>query len=140
MVGIAKWREALDTNGNVAIEFGFILPVLLMLTFGIIDFGRYFWTETTLTRAVEAAARCAAVKDTLACPDIPAYAKAQAWGISGVTFTLKTQSECVTDSTGKAVGVKVSATYDYKFMIPFFNPTKSIGASSCYTCVNPAGC
>ncbi len=45
----------------MAVEYGIILPVLLMLMLGIIDTGRLIWTQTTLDRAVEAAARCGAV-------------------------------------------------------------------------------
>ncbi|MGA7974726.1 MAG: TadE/TadG family type IV pilus assembly protein, partial [Pseudolabrys sp.] len=50
-------------RGAVAIEYALILPALLLLVIGIIDTGRVLWTYTTLYRATEAAARCAAIKD-----------------------------------------------------------------------------
>ena len=56
-----KLRDAFHTDGSVAIEYGLILPVLLLFTFGLIDAGRLLWTNITLTRATEVAARCGAV-------------------------------------------------------------------------------
>ena len=83
MAQIWKSRAASHCDGNVAIEFGFILPVLLLFTLGIMDAGRLVWTYITLSRAADAAARCGAIDQTGTCPNIPAYAATQAWGING---------------------------------------------------------
>ena len=53
-------------RGSVAVEYAFILPVLLLFVLGIMDTGRLIWTYATLNRAAEAAARCASV-DTATC-------------------------------------------------------------------------
>ena len=70
-----KLLERSDTSGSVAIEYGLILPAMLLFTLGIMDAGRLLWTNVTLTRATEAAARCYAVNTTM-CPagSVPAYA------------------------------------------------------------------
>ena len=79
MVHSLKLRDAFDTAGSVAIEYGLILPAMLLFTLGIMDAGRLLWTNITLTRATEVAARCGAVNVTT-CPaaSIPAYAATQA--------------------------------------------------------------
>ena len=70
----------------MAIEYGLILPAMLLFTLGIMDTGRLLWTYITLSRAAEAAARCGAVNNTRRAPaSIPAYAVTQAWGINDVT-------------------------------------------------------
>ena len=122
-------------NGTVAIEYGLILPVMLLFTLGIMDAGRLLWTYTTLSRATEAAARCGAVNDTATCPSIPAYAVAQAWGINDVTA-----ADFV--ATTPACGVQVQATYTFQFIVPWFPQfsasapfgatTMTLNATACY--------
>ena len=43
------------------VEFALVLPILLMLLFGIIDFGLYFYNDLQLTHAARDAARYASV-------------------------------------------------------------------------------
>ncbi len=117
--------------GSVAIEYGFILPALLLFTLGIMDFGRLIWVNTTLTRAVEAAARCAAI-NTITCgttTDIKNYAVAQAWGLT-------IDASAFTPSTCTPNGVQVSGNYTFNFVIPmlytFSNNQLTLNATACY--------
>ena len=59
-------NSGLRSSGSVAVEYGLLLPALLLLVLGVMDVGRLLWTQATLDRAVEAAARCAAV-NTISC-------------------------------------------------------------------------
>ncbi len=54
-------RSWWSDRGAAAVEFLLVLPVLLMLLFGIIDFGRMLYTKITLTQAAEATARATAI-------------------------------------------------------------------------------
>ena len=56
-----KFQGLGERRGEAAIEFAFVLPLLLLITFGLIDFGRALQVQTTLNYAVQAAARCYAV-------------------------------------------------------------------------------
>jgi Flp pilus assembly protein TadG len=120
-------------RGSVAIEFGFVLPVLLLFTLGIIDFGRYLWTNITLNRAAESAARCGAVNNTTVCPDISAYAKSEAWGLAAGDVT-------VTVNAAAACGMQVQTSYAFQFIIPWFPDfggsaplgTQTLTATACY--------
>lgn len=48
-------------RGIVAVEFAIILPVLLLLVFGITEFGRLWMTKNIMTQAAREGARYAAV-------------------------------------------------------------------------------
>ena len=117
-----KW-----TRGSVAVEYGIILPAFVILIFGLIDTGRLFWAQTTLDRAVEAAARCGAV-DTIACGTavkVRDYAVAEAYGltIASSDFTVAAQ----------ACGVKVTAEYPFTLVIPWIaTGAVTLKASACY--------
>lgn len=124
-------RWLAEERGTAAIEYALILPVFLLCVFGIMDVARVFWTYTTLNRAVEAAARCAAINTTLCgtATQIKAKAVSEAWGlnITAGAFT----------STTAACGAKVTASYPYTFFIPGVDRVTRMGtitlsASACY--------
>jgi Flp pilus assembly protein TadG len=116
-------------RGTVAIEYAFVLPVLPLLLLGIIDTGRLLWTYTTIHRASETAARCAAIK-AASCPtlaDTQNYAVTQAWGLSidGSAFAV----------SGQACGMHVVATYVFTFSIPWLfgtGNTTTLTTTACY--------
>jgi len=125
-IGPAGW---LHRRGSVAIEYALILPALLMLVFGIIDTGRVMWTYTTLYRATEAAARCAAINTVDCATDaqVQNRAVAEAWGlaIDASAFTI----------TAAACGHEVKGAYDFQFIIPLMNTplgTVTLRATACY--------
>ena len=57
-----------NQEGQAMVEFVLVAPILLLLVFGIIQFGILFNHYLTLTDAVRAGARQAAVSRTLADP------------------------------------------------------------------------
>jgi len=137
-------RDAPHTAGSMAVEYALILPALLLFTFGLMDAGRLLWTNITLTRATEVAARCGAVNNPTQCNyqnlcagNIPVCAATEAknFGISDATA-----ADFVV--TNPACGVQVQATYTFQFLVPWFPqfsasapfgaPTKTVNATSCY--------
>ena len=137
-------RDASHTAGSMAVEYALILPALLLFTFGLMDAGRLLWTNITLTRATEVAARCGAVNNPTQCNyqnlcagNIPACAatEAQNFGISNATAS----NFAVTNP---ACGVQVQATYTFQFLVPWFpqfsasapfgTTTMTLNATSCY--------
>lgn len=114
-------------DGATAVEFALIALPLLLLVCGIMDFGRMVWTEATLHRAVESAARCASVNAAL-CGSTAAtatYAAGQATGlgIDSSAFTVTAQS----------CGNEVAATYPFAFVFSGFFPfSLTLTASACF--------
>ncbi len=50
-----------DDDGGIVVEFGLVVPILLLVVFGIVDFGRAYHTLNNLTSAVREGARYGAV-------------------------------------------------------------------------------
>ena len=57
-------RKASDDEGAVALEFVLVVPILLLLVFGIINFGVLFGQQLALNSAVREGARAAVVVGT----------------------------------------------------------------------------
>lgn len=114
-------------RGSIAVEYALLLPALMLFVIGIMEVGRLLWTQTTLDRAAEAAARCGAV-DSVTCADAAAtadYAVTQAFGlnIAADAFTV----------SSAACGASVEAAFTYKFLVPWVTPQDMVlHASACY--------
>lgn len=54
-----------DQSGSTAAEFGLVLPLLLLLLFGIIDAGRWIWTYNQAEKATQMGARMAIVTNMI---------------------------------------------------------------------------
>ena len=54
-----------DHSGSSAAEFALVLPLLLILLFGIIDAGRWIWTYNQAEKATQMGARMAIVTDMI---------------------------------------------------------------------------
>ena len=92
-----------DDKGAAAVEFALILPVLILLIGGIVDFGRAMYTEVMLTNASREGARTAIITSaTLA--DVRARASAAAPTITVTTNAVMCggpgSSTTVTSTTG----------------------------------------
>ena len=70
-----------DRRGASAAEFGLVLPLLILLLFGVIDAGRFLWEMNRAEKATAAGAREAVVTDVLA----PGLASASYVGVGGLT-------------------------------------------------------
>ena len=54
-----------DTRGAGAAEFALVLPLLILLLFGVIDVGRWIWAYNQAEKATQIGARMAVVTDYL---------------------------------------------------------------------------
>src|SRR4051812_42050175 len=55
-----------EDRGAAAVEFALVLPLLLVLVFAIVDFGRAFFIKETLNHAAREGARALALGQTAA--------------------------------------------------------------------------
>ena len=58
-------KLCLDRSGAGAAEFALVLPLLILMLFGIMDGGRYMWEVNKAEKATQAGARVAIVTDVL---------------------------------------------------------------------------
>jgi Flp pilus assembly protein TadG len=93
------------------VEFALVLPLLLLLVFGIIDFGRALNAQVTLTQAAREGARL----DALNQPNVVSRTQAAATGLSGVSVTVVTACP---PGAGPGVNADVKVSYAFSFVTP----------------------
>ena len=120
-----RWRRAAgfsglraDECGAAAVEFALVLPVLLLLVFGMIDFGRLLFTRNNLQSAVREGARIAAAR-----PD-PTDGAARDRVVSYINATEQTKiaPDMVSVTFDAATGlitVTIPAGYPFTPVTPF---------------------
>ncbi len=119
-------RAATDSRdrGSVAVEFALLLPVLLLIIFGTIDFGRAINAQITLTQAAREGARLASVGDSSSV--VTTRTQSAATGLSNVTVTVTT---CAAGA-GMGVDGVVSVSYPFTFITPVGAFASMFGSAS----------
>ena len=120
-----------DDAGAAAVEFALVLPILLLLIFGIVDFGRLYFTQITLTDAAREGARVLALEGasgsgytaTQAATDATTRVQDAANSVGG-TVTVTTGTCTVGDP------VTVTASTDFSFLTPLPNLANLLGITS----------
>lgn len=100
-----------ENRGVVAIEAAFIMPVILLMMAGGINYGMGIWTFQRLTMAADSAAQCASVGQCTTPSATESYARDRA-GIVGAAFI----------ATEQACGQHVAGQHSYN-LISLFPPT-----------------
>ena len=114
-----------DENGAVAVEFVLLLPVLIVILFGIISFGIAFWKMEIYVSAAREGARYAAVRcasdSTTGCTNGLIATKVQSAAV-GYPITPGSPSEdIVCNDTTAAAGQSVTVSWlqHITIQIPF---------------------
>jgi Flp pilus assembly protein TadG len=97
-----------NEKGQNLVEFALVVPMLLLLVFGIAEFGRAWMTQNILTGAAREAVRILAVPPGLITPQARADNVLNTAGITGAIVDV--------DDPGVAFG-PVSVTIDYDFPV-----------------------
>ncbi|WP_138414200.1 TadE/TadG family type IV pilus assembly protein [Sinomonas gamaensis] len=114
-------------RGAAAVEFALVLPVLLALVLGIIDFGRVFNAQQTLTYATRAGARVMAIQNNQTAAISAAQTAAAPLGqIASSAFTVS-PSTCTS-------GVQVTVTVTYTVPTTGFFGTFPLTAKGVMLC------
>jgi Flp pilus assembly protein TadG len=115
-------RLARCRRGTAVIEFAFIGPILILLIFGVVEYGRFLWVKITIEQGVEGAARYGVFQDKLYndgtindwVTPTKAYAQQQLFGLDNLTVT-------VTPNVVTVAGVgmvEVQAQYTFTPIVP----------------------
>jgi Flp pilus assembly protein TadG len=97
-------------RGATAVEFALLLPLLLLIVFGIVDFGRALNAQITLTQAAREGARLAALGEA----NVASGTQAAATGLNPVTVSV-TACPAGAPPTANAV---VQVRYVFSFITP----------------------
>ena len=103
-------RNTPRDRGAAAVEFALLLPLLLLLVFGIIDFGRALNAQITLTQAAREGARL----DALGQPNVVSRTQAAATGLNPVIVAV---TACPVNA-GAGVNAVVQASFRFTFVTP----------------------
>jgi Flp pilus assembly protein TadG len=118
-------RRARGEDGAAAVEFALLLPVLLIILFGIIDFGRMYNTQITLTQAAREGVRQLALGNIT---DPTSATKAAAYPIKASDITVTwTSCPAVPQPTDSAT---VTATTAFSYVTPINSIFNLLGLST----------
>ncbi len=108
-----------DERGASAVEFGLILPLLLLLVLGIVEFGHAFQVHGTLSSAAREGARAMALRNDQdqARDAVREAAAALDPGITDAQITIDPPA-CPFGATG--VNVRLTIDYPMPFLTDFF--------------------
>jgi Flp pilus assembly protein TadG len=142
-------RLARSRGGNAVVDFAFVLPPMLGLTFGIIEYGRFFWAQEALEQTAIAAARCMGILNTN-CASAGAYSAsntetyignvASGWGISVPTanMTLNNNASCGGTTGFSSVTLTTTFVTAVPEILPLSSSGNTLTATACFP-NNPAG-
>jgi len=99
-----------DERGAAAVEMALVLPLLLFILFGIIDYGRLLNAQLTLTEAAREGARAAALGQSA-----DSRVQSAAGGLGTVTTTVVTACPATPGPTDDAV---VQTELSFRFVTP----------------------
>jgi Flp pilus assembly protein TadG len=109
-----------DDRGAALLEMAFTLPMLLLISVGILEFGRAFQTWQIVTNAAREGARVAVlpgIDDSMVTARVQQYIQAGVLD-AGVTPTVTIQRNVtVSYGTGTASASKVVVSYPFHFMV-----------------------
>ncbi len=111
-------------RGAAAVEFALCLPLLLLLVFGIIDFGRALNAQITLSQAAREGVMLAAEGDSSAA--VQARAEAAAPELGAISVTIAT---ACAPNAGPAADAQVDVSYSFSFITPVGAIAGLIGGS-----------
>ena len=107
-------RSIRDQRGQTMVEFTIVLPVLLLLLLGILQFGIVFNNFITLTDAVRAGARQGSVGRSVADPSGAAISRVRA---SAANLDQAQLAVSVASVWTQGADVTVTATYPYRISL-----------------------
>ncbi len=116
--------------GQALVEFTMILPVFCLLLFGLVDFGRAFYSWLIVTNAAREGARVAAVQEPLTAVEARIYesfCETYPTSCSLDPAKLDIDPDNIQGSRGTAVTIELS--YDFDYVTPLGNIMGWFGGS-----------
>ncbi len=95
-------------SGSAAVEFALVLPFLLLLICGIVDFGRAYTAKITLANSARESVRVWALGGTQA--EATEMATQTATGLSGISVSFDSDPAC---TFGERTEITVTASFGY---------------------------
>ena len=112
-----------NTGGASFVEFSLVAPFLVLMTVGIIDFGRAMWPSTTLEHVARESARYASLHgaDSVSVAtqtSVQTYAGDRATGLDSGVMNVTVTWAGNSNATGSSVTVDID--YDFNLLLTGF--------------------
>lgn len=106
-------RRLRGARGTSVLEMALVLPILLMLSFGVVDYGYFFYIKNTVQGAAQAGVRAAIpASATNANVNSVITSMMSAAGIASGSYTVTlTPTDVSTAAAGSTVQVQISITW-----------------------------
>ena len=95
-------------RGAAAVEFALVLPLLLALVLGVIDWGYYFFVEQVVVNAAREGARVGTLQSNPTPVDAEANAKAACLAFIGQAGLDATRATCTPTTLAQSIAVTAS--------------------------------
>lgn len=105
-------RLVKDKRGIAAVEFALVLPVLLLLIFGIIEMGSAWYYRQMMVNASREGARLGALSSTTGTSDVTSHVS-NILTEAGFPGSFSVSASGVGGSTGTLVTVQVDSDYEF---------------------------
>jgi len=127
----ALWRRCRQSrDGTAAIEFAFAVPVMVMVTYGIMEVARMIYTQGVLVYAAEEATRYATVHYEESVSQIQSVAESHFVMIDPARISQFTVTAPI-DPDDQTKLVTVQIQYNFRLLVPFTDqPLVTLSASS----------
>ena len=122
-----------DERGSNAVEFGLIVPILLILGLGIVEFGHAFQVQGTLSSAAREGARAMALRNDQAQAKDAVQEAASTLDpdITDAQITI-TPASCPTGTT--TTNVRLTVDYPMPFLTEFFGASIELTGTGVMRC------
>ena len=114
-------RLSRDENGVAALELALVLPILLIMFAGIVDFGIIYWQQHVLTSAARQGARAASLYQSTANVEAVATQYVHDAGIDTSDLSSQITAEPVPNDTGSMNVVTLRKPYRFTLLPVFFD-------------------
>ncbi|HLM06780.1 MAG TPA: TadE/TadG family type IV pilus assembly protein [Blastococcus sp.] len=128
------WNRLRNERGASAVEFAFIVPLLIVLVLGIAEFGHAFQVQGTLSAAAREGVRAMALRNS------PSEARSVAKnaaasldpGLTDAQITI-TPASCPT-TNGGSTSVRLTINYPMPFLTGFFGSGVDLSGTGVMRC------
>ena len=121
-----------NERGAAAVEFALVLPLLVVLAFGIAEFGRAYYLQTTLSGAAREGVRVMAIRNDPAAARSAVVNAASALGVTESQVAVS-PSSCPPSSATDTVAT-VTISYPMTYMTGFFGTAVTLTGKGVMRC------
>ena len=106
--------RARGERGAAAVEFALVVPILLILVFGIIQYGVYFWSSQGASDIARSAARLSSVGKPASCAAFRAEVEKQIQALAGSGASAVIKRTYSTAPPNVKIGDTVTVTVQFR--------------------------